>query len=64
MVLQLEAIFEEDNQSGKNKQIGVKAQFKKDRAAFNNPRRAVKFDLNSHNFKEDIEQSIKDGCNL
>ncbi len=26
--------------------------------------KAVKFDLNSQNWKEDIEQSIKDGCDL
>ena len=45
MVLQLAPIFEEDEQSGKKKQIGVKAQFKKDRAAFSNPRRTVRFNL-------------------
>ena len=45
MVLQLAPIFEEDEQAGKKKQIGVKAQFKKDRAAFNNPRRSVRFNL-------------------
>ena len=25
---------------------------------------AVKFDLNSQNWKQDIEQAIKDGCKL
>ena len=44
MVIQLEAIFEED-ENGKKQKLGVKAQFIKDRAAFNNPCRTVRFNL-------------------
>jgi len=44
MVIQLEAIFEEGD-NGRKQKIGVKAQFIKDRAAFNNPCRTVRFNL-------------------
>lgn len=45
MSVNLTPIFEEDEQAGKKKQIGVKAEFKKNRAAFNDPRRAFRYNL-------------------
>ena len=61
MVIQLEAIFEEGD-NGRKQKIGVKAQFIKDRAAFTNPCRTVRFNLEEDELKLLPDEEVVGNC--
>ena len=62
MVVRLDPIFKDDEQTSNPKQIGVKATFIKDRAAVVDPRRQVRFTLKDNQLELLPEEEIVGSC--
>jgi hypothetical protein len=62
MVIRLDPVFKDDEQTSNTKQIGVKAIFIKDRAAVIDPRRQVKFTLKDNQLEVLPEEEIVGSC--
>ena len=62
MVIRLDPVFKDDEQTSNPKQIGVKAIFIKDRAAVVDPRRQVRFTLKDNQLELLPEEEIVGSC--